>query len=123
MILKSTHHVKGLEHLTLVASTITVHRKRRRLLALVLRRECETSANRDLGTDNTVTTEEVRGKDVHGATLAVRHASRAAEELGEDTLDRAAAEDGEGVAAVGGDDEVLGCDGVFETDRDSFLYG
>lgn len=59
---------------------------------------------------------------MHGSTLAVRHAALTTEELGEDAGDGAAAEDGEGVAAVGGDDEVFGCDGVFNADGDGFLY-
>jgi hypothetical protein len=58
---------------------------------------------------------------VHGSALAVRHAVDAAEQLGEDALDGAAAEDGKGVAPVRGDDLVVGLDGVVHADRDGFL--
>jgi hypothetical protein len=51
----------------------------------------------------------------------VGHARLAPEQLADDALDGAAAEDGEGVAAVGGDDAVVGGDGCFEADGDCFL--
>jgi len=117
-----THHVERLEHLTLVRCTITVHRKRAVLLALVLLRERRTRADRDLGTDDTVSTKEGRSEDVHGATLALGHASLATEELGEDSRDGAATKDSEGVAAVASDDTVVLLDTVLHTDRDSLLH-
>ena len=58
---------------------------------------------------------------MHGPALAVGHAALAAEELADDALDGATAEDGEGMAAIAGDDAVGGGDSVFEAYRDGFL--
>lgn len=117
----ATHHVERLKHLSLVRRPIPIHRERRRRLAHILLCQREARTERDLGADDTVAAEEPGREDVHGAALAVGHACLAAEELAEDAGDGAAAEDGEGVAAVGGDDEVFGGDGVFESDVDCFL--
>jgi hypothetical protein len=65
--------------------------------------------------------DERRSEDVHRSTLSVTHTINATEELSKNTLDRSTTENGEGVAAVGGDDLVLGDDGVVHTDRDGLL--
>lgn len=74
-----------------------------------------------LCTDDTVTTEERRCKDVHRATLTERHTVLSAHQLGNDTLDGTASEDGESVASVRGDDSVLVGDGGLHTDGNGFL--
>lgn len=107
-------HIERLKHLALVARAVAVERVRRDGLLHVLLREGEAGADGNLGTDDAVAAEEGGGEDVHGAALAVGHAALAAEELADDALDGAAAEDGEGVAAVGGDDTVFGGDASLE---------
>ena len=114
-------HVVGLKDLTLVACTITIEGEAGSILAKVLLSESETGTNWYLRADDTVTAEESRREDVHRTTLAARHAVLATEELSKNTLDGTATEDGEGVAAVRGDDQVLRRNGSLETDRNSFL--
>ena len=96
----ATHHVERLEDLALVGRAVAVHRERRVLPAEVLLREGETGAERDLRADDAVPTLEGLGEDVHGAALALGDAADAAEELADEALDVAAAEDDEGVRAV-----------------------
>lgn len=74
-----------------------------------------------LGTDDTVTTEERRCKDVHRATLTERHTVLSAHQLGNDTLDGTTSEDGKSVASVRGDNSVLVGDGGLHTDGNGFL--
>lgn len=50
------------------------------------------------------------------------HATLTTEQLANDALDSTAAEDGERVASVGSDNEILWCDTSFKTDRNRFLY-
>jgi hypothetical protein len=107
--------------LTLVARTVTVEGKRGGLVAEVLLSKGKTSADGDLGTDNTVTTKEGGGEDVHRATLSVGHAALTTEELSDDPFDGAATHDRKGVTPVGGDDTVCGGDTIFETNRHGFL--
>jgi DNA-binding ferritin-like protein (Dps family) len=83
--------------------------------------ETHTGTNRDLRSDDTVASEEGRGEDVHGTTFSVGHADLATEELANDTFDRAATHDGEGVAAVCGDDAVVLADAMLEANGNSFL--
>jgi hypothetical protein len=116
-----TDHVERLEHLALVAGTVTVHRERRRLLVHVLLRERNAGTDGDLRADDTVSTEEGLSEDVHGAALAVGHADLASEELAQHPGDGAAAEDSERMATVSSDDGVLSCDTMLKTDRNGFL--
>jgi hypothetical protein len=58
----------------------------------------------------------------HGSALAMRHAVLTAEKFGNDTTDRAAAQDGIGVAAICGNEFVVGFDGGFDADRDGLLH-
>lgn len=74
-----------------------------------------------MGADDTVSAKEGRREDVHGTTLSVGHADLASEQLANNTLYGASAQDGERVAPVGSDDPVVLGDTVLETDRDSFL--
>ena len=97
---QSTHHVERLEHLTLVARTVTVHRERRRLFAQILLRERKTRAERHLRTDDTVPSLEGLGEDVHRATLALRDTAHATEQFANQALHIATAKDDEGVRAV-----------------------
>ena len=90
-------------------------------MAEVLLGKGKTSANGDLGTDDTVTAKEGGGEDVHRATLSVGHAVLTTEELSEDAFDGTATHDCEGVTPVGGDDTVFGGDAIFETNRHGFL--
>ena len=116
-----THHVERLKDLSLVGGTITIKREGRNLFLLVLLCKSDASAQRDLRSDDTVAAKEAGREDVHRPALAVRHAALAAEQLADDALDRAPAQDGERVAAVRGDDAVLGRDARLETDGDGFL--
>lgn len=74
-----------------------------------------------LGTNDTVTTEESRGEDMHRATLTERHTVLSAHQLGEDTLDGTTSENGESVASVRGDNSVLVIDGGLHTNGNGFL--
>jgi hypothetical protein len=114
-------HVVCLEDLALVGSTISVQRKGNILLILVLARKGNTSANRNLGTYDTISTIEAGGKHVHGSTLAVRNTLSPAEQFANDGLDGCSAHKGEAVAAVGGDEMVLAVDGVLNSDGDGLL--
>jgi hypothetical protein len=114
-------HVVCLKDLTLVGSTISVQGKGNVLLVLVLARESDTGTNRDLGTDDTVSTVESRSEHVHRSTLAVGDALSPAEQFANNGLDGSSAHEGEAVAAVRGDEMVLTVDGVFNTDGDGFL--
>lgn len=58
--------------------------------------------------------EKAQREDVHGGALAVRHATLAPKELSHDTGDGAAVENGERLAAVCGDDTVVGDDSMLE---------
>ena len=109
-------HVERLEDLTLVAGTVTVKREGAVVLLAVLKGESKTGANGDLGTDDTVAAEESGSEDVHGTALAVRRAALTTEELAEDTNNGTTAKDGEGMAAVAGDDEVILMDAVLQAD-------
>ena len=81
-------HVERFENLTLVAGTVTIKREGGNIVfAGILLSESETGSKRNLGTDDTVSSEEGRGKDVHRSTLSVGHAVLATKELGQDTLD------------------------------------
>jgi hypothetical protein len=114
-------HVVCLEDLALVGSTVSVQRKGDVLLVLVLARERDTSTDRDLGTDDTVSTVETGSEHVHGSTLAVRDTLSPAEQFTDDGLDGSSAHESEAMAAVGGDEMVLAVDGVFDSDGDGFL--
>jgi hypothetical protein len=114
-------HVVCLENLTLVGSTVSVQSKGNVLLVLVLACECNTSANGDLSTDDTVSTVESGSEHVHRSTLSVRNALSPAEQFADDGLDGSSAHEGEAVAAVGGDEMVLAVDCVLNSNGDSFL--
>ena len=51
----------------------------------------------------------------------MRHACLATKEFSDDTFDRSASEDGEGMTSVGCDDTVVWCDTSLESDRNGFL--
>ena len=53
-----TDHVVSLKHLTLVGSTISVHGKRHGLVTEVLLRKGDTSSDRNLSTDDSVSSKE-----------------------------------------------------------------
>jgi hypothetical protein len=132
---EATHHVVSLKDLTLVRGTVTVESESAALLLQVLLGKRDTSSDGDLGTDDTVSTEERGGEDVHRTSLSERHtvdsAWRSAKvgswfdtrthQLSDDTLNGSASEDGKGVASVGSDDSVVTVDGSLHTDRDGLL--
>src|SRR5690606_33782588 len=105
-------HVEGFKDLALVGSTITIECKGSVWSAHVTHGETDTSANRNLSTDNTVSSKEALCKHVHGATLSVGNSVTLAQELTNDGLDGAASHVGKAVAAVGGDDVVFWGDGM-----------
>lgn len=119
---KGTHHVERLEDLALITRTVTIQGESCGLLLQVLLGECKPGTNGHLRAHDTVTTEEARREDVHRATFAVRHTSLATEELSDDALDRASAKDGERMAAVGSDDEIVPGNRRLESDRYRFLF-
>ena len=136
-------HVVSLEDLTLVGRSVSVHGESRVLVVLseVLLRKGDTSSEGNLGSDDTVTTEETgarqaiqssprpqegsldsrRGEDVHRSTLSLRHTVDATQQLGQNSLDRSTTENGEGVASVRRDDLVVRLDRVVHTDGNGFL--
>lgn len=138
-------HVESLKDLALVGSTVTVEGKSSGLFLVVLLGKGDTGADGNLlflarrmdekegtgawmkkkgtylGTDDTVTAEERRSKDVHRTTLTERHTVLSAHQLGNDTLDGTASENGKSVASVRGDDSVLVGDGGLHTDGNGFL--
>lgn len=116
-------HVVRLEDLSLIRSTITIQSQRAVILAHVHIRKANTSTNRDLRTDDTVTTVKAGREHVHRTALAVRNTLAATEQLADDGTDAAAAHVCEAVAAVGGDEVVCLFDGVFDADCDGFLTG
>lgn len=115
------HHVERLEHLSLVGRSVAIQRERTGLLAHVFLSKADTSADGDLGANDTVAAKEGRSEDVHRTTLSMRHADLAPEELANDTLDASATHDSEGMAAVRSDDAVVLGNSVLEPDRNSFL--
>lgn len=95
-----TYHVVRLEHLTLVACTVTVHREGRSLLAQVLLRKRKTCTEWHLRTDDTVPSLEGLGEDVHRTTLALRDTAHATEQFAHKALHVTAAQKDEGVRPV-----------------------
>lgn len=82
-------HVECFEDLALVTGTITVEGEGGDIVfSGVLLSESNTSTERDLGTDDPVSSEEGGGEDVHRPALSVGHAVLATEKLGDDALDR-----------------------------------
>jgi len=81
-------YVECFKDLTLVAGAVTVESEGGNVgFAGVLLGEGETSSERNLGTDDTVSSEKGRGEDVHRSALPVGHAALATKELCQDTLD------------------------------------
>lgn len=70
-----TDHVVCLKDLALVARTVTVHGEGHILIAHVFLRKGEPSTDWNLSTNDTISTEESRGEDMHRTTLTVGHAS------------------------------------------------
>lgn len=114
-------HVESLKDLALVAGTITIQDDAGVLSALVLVGKGQTSTDGNLSADNTVTTVEVLGEHVHGATLSVGNTLAATKQLTNDGSHGTATHQGETVASVGGDDVVLLGDSVLNTDSNSLL--
>ena len=80
-------HVEGFKNLTLIASTVTVEGEGGNVgFSGVLLSEGNTSAKWNLGTDDTVSSEEGRCEDVHRAALSIGHAVLTTEEFGQYTL-------------------------------------
>lgn len=72
-------HVESLEHLTLVAGSVTVETDGRVGLVGVLIRERKAGTDGDLCTDNTVSAIEALGEHVHRSTLSVSDTFSSAE--------------------------------------------
>ena len=118
-----THHVEHLKHLALVACTISIQHKCGCLFSEVLLCKGDASANRDLGTDDTIAIKEGQGEDVHRSTLSVGHAVWTTEKLSNDTPDGAATHDCKGVTPVCGDHTVCGGDAILETNWERGMGG
>lgn len=116
-------HIERLKHLSLITRPIAIQTNSRVILAHILVREPNARTHRHLRTHNPVPTIEPRAEHVHAPALAVRNAIAPAEQLANDRLDRAAAHEREAMAAVGGDEVVLLCEGVLDADCDGFLAG
>ena len=121
MICQSTYYIESLEHLPLITRPISIKRKRTTSLTKILLCECHPSSHRHLSSNNPVPAKESRRKEMHRPAPAPRHAALAPNQLAHDPLERPAAQEGERVAAVGGDDAVILRDRVFEPYRDRFL--
>ena len=116
-------HIVRLKDLTLVGSAISIQCQRDILLILVLARECDTGTNRNLSTDDAISTVKARGEHVHGPALSVGNALSPAKQFANDGLDASPTHEGEAVATVGGDEMVFALDCVLNADRDGFLSG
>ena len=114
-------HVECLKDLTLVACTITIESERSRGPLEIFHGKCDASADRNLGPNNTIATEETRCEDVHRATLSLGHADLAAEKLANDTRNCATTEDCKRMTAVGGDNLVFLGYRRLKANRDRFL--
>jgi hypothetical protein len=114
-------HVESFKDLALVGGTIAVQNNSSLLRAGVLLGESETSADGNLGTDDTVTAIETFSEHVHRATLSVGNTLTATKKLSNDGPDSGAAHVGVAVASVGGDQVIGLLDGVLNTNSDGFL--
>jgi len=110
-------------HLSLVGSAVTVGGDADLAVVEVLVGERDTGAHGHLRTDDGVAAVEVvlGIVEMHAATLALGDTGRTADELGEDGLDRAAAQQAEAVVAIRRHDAVLGMQGGIETGGDGLL--
>jgi hypothetical protein len=93
------------------------------MIAEILMCESETSTDRDLCTNDTISTIELGSKHVHGSTLSMGNTMTATEEFTDDGTDSTAAHKSEAMTTVGGDDIVFFSEGVFNSDGESFLAG
>ncbi len=115
--------VEGFVEGTLVDGTVAEVAECDAVFLTVLGSPAETGGQRNVATDNRVTTEEILFfvEEVHGAALAVGASGDFAVEFGEERGEFHAARDGVAVVAVGGDDVILGAGGGDGADGDGFL--
>ena len=120
-------HVGRLPYLTLVGGTVAVAGDGNvhgfAGLGVVLVGEGQASAEGDLRADDANSAPEVTGLvvEVHRPALGLGHAACEAEQLANDLLHRPAAEQGDAMAAVGGDPIVGGVKGGVDAGGDGFL--
>ena len=121
--LPQARHVEGFVDLALVGRTLTEEDHRDVVALAVLVGKGDAGAERDLGADDAVAAVEalLQVEDVHRSALALGDAAGATGQLGHDGLGRHAADQRVAVAAVAGDDRILGPDGVIDADNDGFL--
>jgi hypothetical protein len=67
----NAYHVERFENLALVRRTVTIKSESNGVLLHIFVGKGDTSTQWNLGTDNTITSEESRGENVHGTTLSV----------------------------------------------------
>ena len=116
-------HIERLEDLALITGSVTVQGNSRILVPIVLMCESETGTDRNLRTNNAISTIKALGKHVHGSSFAVRNTLSSTKKLSNDGFDGSTAHEGKAVAAVGGDDVVFLSEGVLDPNGDGFLTG
>ena len=118
----TTHHIKRLKHLPLVARPIPVQRERRIRLPAVLLRKRDPRTQRHLRTHDPVPAKERRGKDVHRPSLPVRHPNLPSQQLPQHPRDRAPAHHRKRMTPVRSDHPVIRRNPMLQSHRDRFLH-
>src|ERR1700674_4392328 len=121
--LPQLRHVEALVHLSLVRRAIAEVGLAHAAVLAVAVRECDAGAERHLGSDDAVSTEEVLldGEHMHRTALAFGVARTATGKLGHDALRIHAAGEHMAVVAVGGDHLIAVLGGELHADDDGFL--
>lgn len=118
-------HVEGLKNLTLVGGTVSVVRNANTTGLQLLLAPSDTSSNRNLGSNDTVSSVEVGGRVIHmhRSTLSLGATSPLARQLSKYRLDISLATSCYHVsmATVGSDDMVLRCELRLDTRSYSLL--
>lgn len=81
----------------------------------------QSGTNRNLSTNDTISTIEPLSEHMHGSALSVGNTFTATKEFSNDRLDGSSTHQSKAVTAVGGDDIVFLGERVFDTDSDGFL--
>lgn len=116
-------HVESLKDLTLVACSVSVQREGDVFFAHVLIGKGDTSTDRDLCADDTVSSVEAGREHVHRSAFAVSNTLSPSEQFTDDRAHGSSAHHRKTVTSVCGDEMILLGDGVFDPDGDSFLSG
>ena len=116
-------HVESLKHLSLIACTITIQRKRHILLVLVVVRERDARTDRYLCANNTITAIETGREHVHAATLAIRNTLSPPQQLANNRPHSSTPHHSKAMASVGSDEMIRLLNRVLDTHSNCFLSG